>query len=75
MEEYLTTQEIASLLKVNEITVRRWILRGWLPAIRFGKVFRIKKENLEKYGKFNKKKRRTPEYSQSASKTNWAQFV
>ena len=48
MEEYLTTQEIASLLKVNEITVRRWILRGWLPAIRFGKVFRIKKENLEK---------------------------
>ena len=58
MEEHLTTQEIASLLKVNEITVRRWILRGWLPAIRFGKVFRIKKENLEKYGKFNKKKRK-----------------
>lgn len=58
MEEYLTTQEVANLLKVKEITVRRWILRGWLPAIRFGKVFRIKKEDLEKYGKFSKKKRR-----------------
>ena len=58
MGEYLTTQEVANLLKVKEITVRRWILRGWLPAIRFGKVFRIKKNDLEKYGKFNKKKRK-----------------
>lgn len=57
MEEYLTTQEGATLLKVKEITVRRWILRGWLPAIRFGKVYRIKKEDLEKYGKYNKKNR------------------
>ncbi len=56
MNEYLTTQEVAQLLKVKEITVRRWILRGWLPAIRFGKVFRIKKEDLEKYGKFEKEK-------------------
>ena len=58
MKEYLTTQEVARLLRVKEITVRRWILRGWLPAIRFGKVFRIEKEDLEKYGKFNKKKRK-----------------
>lgn len=58
MEEYLTTQEVATLLKVKEITVRRWILRGWLPAIRFGKVFRIKKYDLEKYGKFTKNKRK-----------------
>ena len=56
MEEYLTTQDVANLLKVKEITVRRWILRVWLPAIRFGKVFRIKKDDIEKYGKFNKKK-------------------
>jgi len=56
MEEYLTTQEVANLLRVKEITVRRWILRGWLPAIRFGKVFRIKMVDLEKYGRFNKKK-------------------
>lgn len=58
MEEYLTIQEVANLLKVKEITVRRWILRGRLPAIRFGKVFRIKKVNLEKYGRFDKKKRK-----------------
>jgi len=58
MGEYLTTKEVAKLLKVEEITVRRWILRGWLPAIRFGREFRIKKEDLEKYGKFDKRKRR-----------------
>lgn len=58
MEEYLTTQEVATLLKVKEITVRRWILRNWLPAIRFGKVFRIKRADLEKYGRFDKKKRK-----------------
>ncbi len=57
MEEYLTTQEVSILLKVKEITVRRWILRGWLPAIRFGKVYRIKKEDLEKYGRFKKRKK------------------
>lgn len=58
METYLTIREVARLLKVKEITVRRWIVRGWLPALRFGREFRVKKEDLEKYGKFDKKKRR-----------------
>ena len=58
MNEYLTTQEVAQLLKVKEITVRRWIVSGWLPAIRFGKAFRIKKDNLEKHGRFKKKSKR-----------------
>ena len=58
MEEYLTVKEIAKLLKVKEITVRRWILRGWLPAIRFGREFRVKKEDLERHGKFEKKKKK-----------------
>lgn len=58
MEEYLTIREVSKLLRVKEITVRRWILRDWLPAIRFGREFRIKKVDLEKYGKFDKSKRR-----------------
>lgn len=58
MEKYLTTKEVAKLLKVEEITVRRWINRGWLPAIRFGREFRIKKADLEKHGRFNKTKKR-----------------
>lgn len=58
MEEYLTIKEISLLLKVKEITVRRWILRGWLPALRFGREFRVKMVDLEKYGKFDKIKKR-----------------
>lgn len=58
METYLTTKEVARLLKVKEITVRRWVIRGWLPAFRLGREFRIKKIDLEKYGKFDKNKRR-----------------
>ena len=38
-------------------TILRWIKQGFLPAIRFGREFRVKKENLEKYGKFDKRKK------------------
>ena len=51
MEKYLTTKEISSVLKVQEVTVRRWIKNGKLPAIRFGREYRVKKGDLEKYGK------------------------
>ena len=56
METYLTTVEIAKILKVNQITVRRWIKLGWLPAIRFGREFRVKEKDLEKHGKFESKR-------------------
>lgn len=58
MNTYLTVKETASLLKVTPITILRWIKQGTLPAIRFGREFRVKKEDLEKYGKFDKKRRR-----------------
>lgn len=58
MGEYLTIKEVAELLKVKEITIRRWIVRGWLPALRFGRGFRVKKEDIEKHGKFDKSRRR-----------------
>lgn len=48
MEEYLTTSEIAKLLKVNEVTVRRWINRGWLSALKIGKMYRVKNSDIEK---------------------------
>ena len=56
MKSYLTTVEVAKILKVNLITVRRWIKLGWLPAIRFGREFRVKEEDLEKHGKFESKR-------------------
>ena len=49
MDEFLTTNEIAKLLKVHVITVRRWIDAGGLKAARLGKQYRVKKEDLDKF--------------------------
>jgi len=49
MEEFLTTKEIASILKINIITVRRWIASGKLPATFLGKEFRISKKDFEQF--------------------------
>jgi excisionase family DNA binding protein len=46
--EYLTTKEIADQLKVNVLTIRRWIGAGKLKAISTGKIYRIRKEDFEK---------------------------
>ena len=44
---FMTTQEIAELLKVGEATVRTWIHAGELRAVRFGREFRIAVQDLE----------------------------
>lgn len=49
MDEYLTTKEIATQLKVNILTIRRWIKAGKLPATFLGKEYRIKKDDLDKF--------------------------
>lgn len=49
MDEFLTTKEIAKSLKVNIITVRRWIVAGKLPATFLGKEFRISKKDFEQF--------------------------
>lgn len=51
MDEYLTTKETSSLLKVNVLTVRRWIDSGKLPATFLGKEYRIKKTDFDKFMK------------------------
>lgn len=40
-EEFLTVQETAKKLKVAQATIYRMARRGKLPAIKFGKVWRI----------------------------------
>lgn len=47
MEEFFTTKEIASLLKVNIVTVRRWIIAEKIPATFLGKEYRVAKVDLE----------------------------
>lgn len=46
---FMTTHDIAELLKVSEATVRRWIHEGELRAIRFGREFRIAARDLETF--------------------------
>jgi excisionase family DNA binding protein len=46
-EEFLTVAEVADLLKINQQTVRNWIDRGELAAVRAGRRVRIRRSALE----------------------------
>lgn len=46
---FLTTHEIAELLKVREPAVRAWIHHGQLRAIRLGREFRVAAKDLEAF--------------------------
>jgi len=59
VEEYLTTEEISNLLKVNIVTVRRWIKSGRLPATFLAKEYRVAKSDLEKFIKTGHERRKT----------------
>lgn len=46
--EILTLQEAAQLLKVSYGTIRNWIRRGKIPALKEDRTYRIKKSDIEK---------------------------
>ena len=45
---YLTTQEVADILQVRVETVRSYIKRGRLPAVKLGRDYRIAAEDVER---------------------------
>ncbi|MCX6731081.1 MAG: helix-turn-helix domain-containing protein [Candidatus Roizmanbacteria bacterium] len=49
--EFYTTRQIAKILDLKTITIRRWIDKGILPAYRFGTELRIDKTEFEKFVK------------------------
>ncbi|PJC33069.1 DNA-binding protein [Candidatus Roizmanbacteria bacterium CG_4_9_14_0_2_um_filter_39_13] len=49
METYYSTRQVSEMLGVNIITVRRWIDKGLLPAIKLERVLRIKKIDLDSF--------------------------
>jgi len=49
MDKYLEVKDISELLKVDPRTVRNWINRGDLPAIKVGNRFRIEREDLQQF--------------------------
>lgn len=46
---YLRVREIATLLRIDVKTVRRWIDAGKLPATRVGRDWRIERADLKSY--------------------------
>ena len=53
-DKYYTTQEIADILKVDYMTVYRWIRGGKLDAYQVQKQYRIKESDFEKFMAANK---------------------
>ncbi len=46
-QAFLTPQEVSNLLRVSVYTVRRWIKQEDLPAYKVGRLWRIKKIDLD----------------------------
>ena len=46
---YLTVREVASTLRVSNMTVYRLINAGDLPAVRVGKSFRLREDDVNRY--------------------------
>lgn len=46
IDQYYSIEEVAKLLKVAYLTVYRWIQSKKLIALKAGKQYRIKKEDL-----------------------------
>lgn len=47
--KYLTIEEVAKILRVNKRTVYRLAKKGKIPAIKFGKSWRINFNKLEQF--------------------------
>lgn len=48
VSELLTTREVADYLKLDVSTITRWIREKKLPAIKVGRSYRIKREDITK---------------------------
>lgn len=47
-DELFTVAEVATILKLNEQTIRTWIDAGDLPALRIGRRIRIRRDVLQR---------------------------
>lgn len=46
---FMTASEVAAVLRVSSMTVYRLINAGQLPAVRIGKSFRVRQDELDRY--------------------------
>ena len=48
-EKLLTPKEVASILAVSPKSVREWLLQGRLKGVRVGRLWRIRKRDLDAF--------------------------
>jgi excisionase family DNA binding protein len=46
---FLTVSEVADLLRVSSMTIYRLIKDGEMPAVRVGKSYRLREEDIDAY--------------------------
>ena len=46
---YYTVKEVAEMLQLNEVTIRRYISDEKIKAYKFGRNYRIEKEELNRF--------------------------
>lgn len=49
MEEYLTAKQVAEYLQVKPLTIYQWAREEKIPAIKIGRIWRFKKEAIDKF--------------------------
>lgn len=47
--QFLTVAEVARVLRISNMTVYRLIGAGQLPAVRVGKSYRLREEDVDRY--------------------------
>lgn len=45
-QELLSLSDVATMLSVTTMTLRRWITAGRLPAYRIGKLYKVRRSDL-----------------------------
>lgn len=50
-DEFLSTDEIARVLKKNVATIQRWCREGELPAAKLGRTYMVRKQDFENWFK------------------------
>lgn len=48
MEKIYTIQEVAELLRVNQMTIRRWIKSGKIKSIKIGRKYLFNESELKR---------------------------
>jgi excisionase family DNA binding protein len=47
--KFLTVAEVAAMMRVSKMTVYRLVHGGELPAVRVGRSFRVKEQDVDEY--------------------------